>query len=304
MKAPLGHLTGCIALALTGMTWAQAPSVTDRLLGATRMAPDLVLPAQQRPLDRNVPVEMALYKPPGEGPFPGLVLIHQCGGLNNGRWSNQSMLEWARRAVAQGYAVLQVDSLASRGVDSVCMGPKGGVNFMRGVRDLFQAAHHLAIQPFVDKARIGAMGFSWGAMNTAMAAGQTVRTALSAGTPLRAAVSVYPGCFTIRPPTGSPYEVVNPDIEIPLLVLMGEEDNETPAAECVQKLEPLKASGAPVQWHVYPKATHCWDCQNLDGFRKVDARGNQVAYRYDAAVTEDSARRIFEFLNAQWSQKP
>jgi dienelactone hydrolase len=297
MKHPFKAVACATLLLVACPSHAQTPSVTERLVGATRAAPDLNWPSQPRtPGPSGSPVEMALYKPAGDGPFPALVLAHQCGGLNAGRWSNQSMLDWARRAVGQGYVVLQVDSLGPRGVDSVCMSPKGGVNFMRGARDLFQAGHHLASLPYVDKARIGAVGFSWGAMNAVLAAGQTWRSALGAGTPIKALAAVYPGCFTLKPPTGSPYEIVNPDIDTPLLVLMGEDDNETPATECVQKLEPLKARGAPVQWHVYPKTTHCWDCQNLDGFRKVDARGNQVLYRYDASVTQDSASRIFDFL--------
>ena len=45
-----------------------------------------------------------------------------------------------RRAVAQGYVAMLVDSLGPRGVDSVCMGPKGGVHFFVGVKDAYQAA--------------------------------------------------------------------------------------------------------------------------------------------------------------------
>ncbi len=291
-----------MGLTCSGLALGQNQAVTDRLVGSARIAPDLPFPDQPSALVPGGPVRMAIYKPDGDGPFPALVLSHQCGGLNSNKFSNQSMLEWARKAVSKDYAVLQLDSLGPRGVDSVCMGPKGGVNFMRGVRDVFQAAQWLASQPYVDKTRVAVVGFSWGAMNAVLASGQTWRTALSGGTPLKAAVSVYPGCFTIKPPTGSAYDIVNPDIDTPLLVLMGEDDSETPPVECVQKLEPLKTRGAPVEWHVYPKTTHCWDCQNLDGFRKTDFRGNTVVYRYDATVTEDSARRIFDFLQAKLSQ--
>jgi dienelactone hydrolase len=51
-----------------------------------------------------------------------------------------------------------------------------------------------------------------------------------------------------------------------------------------------------VEWHVYPEATHCWDCKNLDGFSKVDFRGSRVVYRYDRNITSDAGRRMFEFL--------
>jgi dienelactone hydrolase len=58
-----------------------------------------------------------LIKPAGPGPFPAIVLMHQCGGLN------VAVAAWARAAVSHGYAVLLVDSLAPRSVKSVCFGP-------------------------------------------------------------------------------------------------------------------------------------------------------------------------------------
>jgi dienelactone hydrolase len=71
----------------------------------------------------------------------------------------------------------------------------------------------------------------------------------------------------------------------------------------VAKLSDAKAKGAPVEWHVYPDATHCWDCKNLDGRSKTDIRGNHVVYRYDATATADSAKRMFEFLDRTWRGK-
>ena len=100
----------------------------------------------------------------------------------------------------------------------------------------------------------------------------------------------------MKTPSGQPWEAVNNDVDRPLLVLMADQDNETPPQECLPKLEVAKAAGAPVDWHVYPGLTHCWDCENLHGFTKVDVRGNRVAYHYDRQGTQDSARRMFEFL--------
>lgn len=241
--------------------------------------------------------QMALYKPEGTGPFPALVLLHQCGGLGSARWSNQSMLEWARMGVAQGYVVLMVDALGPRNVDTVCMGPKAGVHFGRGAKDAYQAAEHLRTLPFVDPQRIGLAGYSWGAMVGLLASSRGV--AQQTKTPFSAIVAFYPGCFTLRPVNGSPYELIRPDVNTPLLVLMGSEDTETPAAECVQKLEPVRASGAPIEFHVYPDTTHCFDCKNLDGFTKTDSRGNRVQYRYSEAVTADASKRMFAFLGAR-----
>jgi dienelactone hydrolase len=292
-----------LALQFSLVANAFAQSANPLMAGAG-LAKDLEFPAKPSRLSFFSVPQMALYKPDGPGPFPALVLHHQCGGLGQDRWQNLSMLDWAKEAVSRGYVALLIDSLGPRGAKTVCMGPQGGVNFARGVRDALQAAEHLRRFDFVDKERIALAGYSWGAMVAVLASGQRWGTSLAAGGRFAAAVSFYPGCFTIRPAAGNPYEIVNSDIDRPLLVLMGERDTETPPAECVPKLEAAKASGAPVQWHVYPEATHCWDCKNLDGFTKVDFRGNQVVYRYDKSISNDASRRMFEFLEKTFAARP
>lgn len=274
------------------LAWAQW--TPGRILFSATLARDLDYPAA--PAAAFDAPKMALYKPEGAGPFPALVLLHQCGGLATPRWQNLSMLEWARQAVAAGYVALLVDSFAQRGVDTVCYGPKAGVNFARGARDALLGAAHLKKFAFVDGGRIALAGYSWGAMVGLFTASRLWGGNVAGDERFAAVVSFYPGCFTLRPPNGEPYEAVNPDIDRPLLALLGAEDTETPAAECVQKLDRARTAGAPVEWHVYAAAAHCWDCKNLDGFSKVDVRGNRVTYRYSAEVTADSARRLFAFL--------
>lgn len=285
-----------------GGAWAQM--TPDRLLGAAAQAKNLVFPGAATELSSATTPGMALYKPDGPGPFPALVLLHHCGGLSQPRWKNESMLAWAREAVARGYVALLVDSLGPRGVESVCQGARGGVNFMRGVKDGLQAARHLKTLDFVDKQRIALAGFSWGGMVGTLASSQLWGNTLGDGERFAAVVAFYPGCHTIRPSNGAPYGIVNEDIDRPLLVLMGARDTETPPSDCVPKLEAAQATGAPVTWHVYPGATHCWDCEKLNGFSKVDARGQRVEYVHDASATQDAARRMFEFLQDTLPKRP
>lgn len=258
--------------------------------GAT-IAPDLALPEAADTVDHLTSPRMALIRPVGSGPFPALVLLHQCGGIN------PAVTAWARTAVSHGYVVLLVDSFGQRNVKNVCFGPSNGVNLFRGTRDAFQAAEHLRRQPYVDKTRIAFAGFSWGASVGLLAASPHYVDALKSGAGFAAVASFYPGCFRITPPQRPPFDLVNPDVSRPLLVLMGEADNETPAAECIGKLEVLKRGGAPVEWHLYPGTTHCWDCQQLDGLTKIDVRGDRVEYHFSQASTDDSHRRLFEFLD-------
>ena len=112
-----GLLAGLLALglALVSPVAAQQPP----------MAKDLEFPSAPVQLSEFSVPEMVLLKPDGPGPFPALVLHHQCGGLRRGQWHNQSMRDWAVKAVNRGYVVLLINSLGPRNVDWVCGGPRG-----------------------------------------------------------------------------------------------------------------------------------------------------------------------------------
>jgi dienelactone hydrolase len=258
--------------------------------GAT-VAQDLALPDTPETVDKLTSARMALLKPVEAGPFPAIVLMHQCAGLN------AAVAAWARAAVSHGYVVLLVDSLGPRNVKSVCFGPSNGVNFFRGARDALQAAEHLRKQSYVDGTRVAFVGFSWGAMVGLLTASSHYVGALKVESGFAAVASFYPGCFRITPKERPPFDLVNSDISRPLLVLMGDADTETPALECIDKFDALKRSGVPVEWHLYPGATHCWDCQQLDGFSKIDVRGHHVEYHFRQDLIDDSRLRLFEFLD-------
>lgn len=279
-------------------TLAPAMSV-DRIFRGVGEARDLVFPAGVSDISEATRPVMAIYKPAGQGPFPGLVLAHQCGGLNNSRtgWQNESMLTWAKKAVARGYVVFLIDQLTQRGLSTRCRGKSGGLNFARATKDVFQAADHLRSFPFVDPERVALAGFSFGAMLALLASSERWGSTLATDRRFAAAVSFYPGCLTIQPRRGMPYEIVNTDIDRPLLVLLGEKDSDTPAAECIQRLELARNQGSSVEWHVYPDTTHCWDCRNLHGHSKTTYRGYYTTYYYNEPVTNDSTARMFDFLD-------
>ncbi|HVZ45510.1 MAG TPA: dienelactone hydrolase family protein [Ramlibacter sp.] len=288
-----------LAAALLPCVLAAAQPVREDLLASAGRADDLVFPASPSSFGLFAAPKLALYKPDGVGPFPALVLMHQCGGLRarNG-WQNRSILDWAQRGVAKGYVVLVVDSLGPRNVWSVCERAEGFVNFPRGAKDAYQAARYLAGLSYVDASRIAIAGFSWGAMVTLLTTHEAWQRTFGDSVRFAAAVAFYPGC------AGSPTQTdmfLGDDIATPLLVLMGAQDNETPPSACTERLESLKSGGLPVDWHVYPNVGHCWDCENLNNFSKT-VRGVQVVYRYDKATHEDSAGRLFDFLNTHMSK--
>jgi len=295
----VGLLAGySTARATDGQEWKAAVWGSEAIYRGATIAPDLVLPDIAETVDGLTSPRMALIKPDGSGPFPAIVLMHQCAGMN------VAVAAWARAAASRGYVVLLVDSLGPRSVKSVCFGPKNGVNFFRGARDALQAAERLRGMPEVDARRIALVGFSWGAMVGLLAASPHYVEALKSGPGFAAVASFYPGCFRITPPERPPYDLVNPDVSRPLLVLMGDADTETPAQQCLDRLDILKRAGAPVEWHLYAGTTHCWDCRQLDGLTKIDVRGDHVEYHFRQDVTDDSRRRLFEFLERVMPRRP
>lgn len=269
---------------------AQAQSFEEWMRGRSDMAPDLKFPAEAQTLSSSSPLEMAIYKPEGAGPFPVLFVVHTCGGLR------PEIREWTTLALAQGYVVFVMDSYSQRGLKNACA-PSTPGNNSRGTKDAFDALEHLKKFTFVDQERIGMIGFSWGAMVGQWVSSKEVARIYSpGGKRFQAAVALYPLCYFPAVRAFREIEFLRADTDKPLLTLMGELDNETPPSDCIPRLESLKAKGAPVEWHVFPQATHCWDCSTLDNFSKRDWKGTHIVYRYNRETTQDSAKRSFEFL--------
>src|SRR5256885_10935005 len=103
-------------------------------------------------------VQGVLYTPPGKGPFPAIIVIHEWWGLNE--W----VKDQASKLADQGYVALAVDLYRGK----VATTPDMAHEIMRGVpedrakRDLHAAFEFLASQPDVKKDRIGAIGWCMG----------------------------------------------------------------------------------------------------------------------------------------------
>lgn len=101
-----------------------------------------------------------LALPDGDGPHPGVVVIHEAFGLN------ENMKDVAGKFAGEGYAALAVDLFGGRN-RAVCMTRfmagmlLGSVN-RYGVQDLKDALSFLAKMPEVDPHRLGAIGFCMG----------------------------------------------------------------------------------------------------------------------------------------------
>lgn len=235
------------------------------------------------------PGATTLRRPAGDGPFPAVVLLSTCAGVSG------HLYDWADRLQAAGYVALVVDSFGPRGVVNNC--DYWGVSLDDVAGDALAARHYLRTLPFVDGGRIGAMGFSYGAMaGLRLASGGYMERATPPGDGFQAIVAVYPFCTPISP--APQYRALQnnlyDDIKTPLLILIGGDDNETDPVECAAKAGRLVAKGEPVSYHVYPGVTHSFDDRRLGDQQRV-SRGRYI-YRYDKAATDDAAERMRQFF--------
>ena len=269
-------------------------------------------------------IPAVLMKPDGPGPFPAVVIMHDCSGL--GPRSSGSPGRWARELTGWGYVVIIPDSFTTRGhAGGVCTDPspgRGEVNPFRRVRDAYAALAFARTLSYVDGSRVGLMGGSHGGSTTlaSMVAPDSDRELLArdkrAG--FAAAIALYPGCdgrfggwrVAHRAGSDGPFTdyigVYKPTA--PLLILIGEKDDWTPAEPCRQLSEASRRAGHPVQIRIYPEAHHAFDSDRP--VRYVKERVNAHSATGRGATTggspgawADSIRDVEEFFGQHLMQK-
>lgn len=263
-------------------------------------------------------------KPDGTGPFPAIVIMHDCSGL--GPRSSGAPMRWAKELVDQGYVVAIPDSFTPRGhANGVCTNASPSRNDVapaRRARDAYATLAYLRTLTYVDGARVGIMGGSHGGSTTLFsmvaAARETEPLAKEKRDGFVAAIAFYPGCTgqigswrTVRQAGGGGivlnyYGAYQPIA--PLLILTGELDDWTPAEPCRQLTEGARQAGYPVSIKIYPGAHHAFDNNGPVRFnpervninsptgRGATTGGNREAW-------EDSGREVMAFFE-QHLKKP
>ncbi|QCI64594.1 dienelactone hydrolase family protein [Phreatobacter stygius] len=256
-------------------------------------------------------VPFIIAKPAGDGPFPAVVILHDCSGL--GPASSGAPWRWSSELTRRGYVTIWPDSFSTRGFpNGTCLEPDqaAAAPDVR-VGDAYAALAHLRGLAFVDGSRIAVMGGSHGGSSTLASIVSTPANSARAAPGFAAAIALYPGCGRRygewgvargREP-GSPitgYRGLFRPLA-PLLILTGELDDWTPAEPCRQLAERAKAEGLPVDIEIYPGAHHSFDSAapirhnanrvnfNAPGGRGATIGGNREAW---AAARE----RVAEFL--------
>lgn len=263
-----------VSIAFNAATaWAQSPMLYDRAISAYK---DLDFPNEAKELGFFSSTSNGIFRPQGSGPFPSVVIAHTCGGLQ------PHITDRAKELLSEGFLVLIMDSYGPRGHTAFCQ-PQG-VLAPRVYKDAFDALNHLSGLKEVDPNHIYLVGFSLGSFAASSVASPTVANLIKTQKRFNATVGWYGSCaFDVSP--YPKWNLLHSDTDRPLLLLMAGKDTETPAAECFPMIEQYKNDGKPIDWHIYPNATHGWD--------KSDPRRGYV---YSRDITADAMKRTIEFL--------
>jgi dienelactone hydrolase len=245
-------------------------------------------------------VPVTVSRPDGSGPFPAVVVMHDCSGL--GPRSSGAPGRWANELVARGYVVVVPDSFTPRGhPDGVCTTPvsqrRTDVTPAQRARDAHEALAYTRALPGVDGRRVGIMGGSHGGTTTLTAMMAPERDSDSLAGDKRggfaAGVALYPRCLDAA-------DVYRP--LAPVLILIGAKDDWTPAEPCRKLAEAARAAGQPVAIKIYPGAHHSFDSSRPERYVATRINSNAPGGRGattggDPVAWADSIREVAAFFD-------
>jgi carboxymethylenebutenolidase len=232
-----------------------------------------------------------LFQPQTSGPHPAIVMLHgragpyssAAKGVYNVDTLSKRHKEWGSFWAERGYFALLVDSFGPRGYPAGF--PVGSYKDRpaevseQTVRpfDAYGALRFLRGHKGVISDRIGLQGWSNGAMTALVTMSDQSPGKLETG--FRAALAEYPGCSM---------DAVRGEYRsyAPVLMLLGEKDEEVNPKVCEQFAKKAKAAGGALEAHTYPGATHNYD----------DPSPKKQAVPGNRAATEDTLRRAAAFF--------
>lgn len=270
------------------------------LLGAGPAAAqqDVQVPSLDTPGGTAVVLRGHWFEAAAAEPAPALVLMHGCGGAYDGGRLAARYTDLAARLRALGVHALVTDSFGPRGEKQICTQKIGqrGITQQQRRLDALGALAWLAAQPGVDPRRVGLLGWSNGGSTVLSATNRRHPAVARAAVQPSLAVAFYPGCETELQRGYEP--------TAPLLMLLGEADDWTPAAPC-KDLAAAARGAAGVQWESYAGAFH-----GFDGTAPVRLRrdvpngvhpGQGVHVGADPAARSAAAERLERFLRESWN---
>lgn len=218
-----------------------------------------------------------LKLPSGQGPHPAIVLMHGCSGIQ------QSHFDWADKLNDAGFAALIVDSFRPRSIVRQCGSGIAAASPSGRVLDAYGALQYLSKQPEIDPDRIGLIGWSHGGIAALSAVSENGIGERFPET-FQSVAAFYPYCITGR------------TFFRPVSILIGEEDDWTPAADCQRLKAGTENTTYEVDLTLLPGATHAFDNPDVgDGIRIPGDTGRMhwLKYAPDAHQTAIQTIKVF-----------
>lgn len=262
MRHQFFKLLGATALAVTCIQASAAPLAdlsggqTGRIeFNSTTPADRFAMIRNQRDRTSDTVVFGDLYMPKNivaGTKVPAVVLSHGTEGSASS--GHDTYTEWVRVLNDAGIAAFIVDTFSPRALGNMSGSKVISINGAANVSDSLHALKLLTTHPQIDATKIYHMGWSLGGVAAMDAAFPAVsKYILPSGVHWAGSVSLYPGC---NMKWRSDHLGTNPG---PLLMLLGEKDDNAPAPACVDYAKTLAHDGNNVTYKVYPGAGHDFD---------------------------------------------
>ncbi|MEO8585899.1 MAG: S9 family peptidase [Acidobacteriota bacterium] len=217
------------------------------------------------------PVQVWIVKPHGFDPAKKYPLILNIHGGPQQQWADSYRGDW-QVYPGSGYVVAFPNPHGSTGFGQTYTSAISGEWNGRVMTDVEKVADALEKLPYVDKDRMGAMGWSWGGYATMWLEGHTTRFK---------ALAAMMGVYDLRAMYSSTEEVWFPEWDLkgapwvnaalyrqqspsefvkafktPCLVITGEKDFRVPYTQSLEFFTDLQARGVPSRLIVFEKAGH------------------------------------------------
>jgi dienelactone hydrolase len=240
------------------------------------------------------------FPAPNETKAPVIIALHGCGGL----YARAGDFNQRHRAAAellqqQGYHVLFPDSFNPRGKEQICTETRGtrDINSANRRRDVQGALQWAAQQSNVDLARIALLGWSHGGGTVLSANNQRTRQVEKFPIRPAAAIAFYPGC-TAYANARAGYRP-----NAPLLLMIGEKDDWTPASSCIALHDKVREQYPQdvFELRVYPDSYHNFDAPNAPLRTRKDVPngvhpGKGVTTGTNPTAREQAYKEMLDFL--------
>lgn len=281
------HLTGALLFTLCGIAHSAAlTNVKVKTVG---------LGYSGATTPTEVPAKLTL--PEGEK-LPAVVIVHGSAGPDSRGTFHGEYL------VSNGFAVLELDMWAARGVTGFSQRPKTTLDTLP---DVWGAWSFLSEHPKINKDKIAIMGFSWGgvnAMTTAFGKKPKDSPQSLAQAKFAAHIAFYPVCdIWVRNGIASRVVDQSNPTGLPVQIHNGTRDDYDTSPDVCQSLKAAHPQ-MPLEVFMYEGASHGFDSatsQPIQFFDPVakNAKGGQVTLVGQDKARAQSKEAVLMFLKKQ-----